>query len=84
MRTAMLSIVGLLLTLSLVGRPQAGEAETRSTVGRVADRAQEVGPLAVGERVPPVLLHDPKGRPVPLDAVLGAERTALVFYRGGW
>lgn len=84
MRTASRSILRLLMALAVLGAPQLAWAEGGSTVGRVADRAEEVGPLAVGDRVPPVLLRDPKGRPVPLDSVLGSEHTALVFYRGGW
>ena len=84
MRISSRSIVQLQLVLAILAAPQLAPAESSSTVGRVADRAEDVGPLAVGERIPPVLLRDPKGRPVPLDSALGSEHTALVFYRGGW
>jgi thiol-disulfide isomerase/thioredoxin len=52
--------------------------------GRTAASAHAVTPLAVGERVPSVVLKDIDGNPVEVDAVIGSGHVALIFYRGGW
>ena len=84
MRRATRPIEHLLVALALLSGAGLASAEDASTVGRIAERADAVVPLAVGEQIPPVILRDAKGLPVPLDSALGSEHTALIFYRGGW
>jgi cytochrome oxidase Cu insertion factor (SCO1/SenC/PrrC family) len=51
---------------------------------RVAPSAEEVRPLAVGDRAPAVTLRDLDGRDVALASLWGEKPVVLIFYRGGW
>jgi peroxiredoxin len=50
---------------------------------QIADKAENVSPLLIGEKIPNVVLHDANGKEVKTNDVL-AKKTVLVVYRGGW
>lgn len=54
------------------------------TRGDVYASAEDVQPLAVGERVPSVRVIGLDGNPVDLAEVVRDQGALLVFYRGGW
>ena len=51
---------------------------------RIAQSPDDIKPLLNGMMAPTVALHDAKGQPVELNALLKQQDTVLVFYRGGW
>ncbi len=54
------------------------------TEAQVAERAEEICPVLVGEPVPAAEVRDAEGEAHALADLLGAHPTVLVFYRGGW
>lgn len=50
---------------------------------QIADKAENVSPLLIGEKIPNVILHDANGKEVKTNDVLD-KKTVLVVYRGGW
>jgi hypothetical protein len=70
-------VLGMLLALAASG----GEARVE---GRVYASAEDVQPLAVGERVPSVRVVTVRGKSVDLADVVRDHGALLVFYRGGW
>lgn len=50
---------------------------------QIADKAENVSPLLIGEKIPDVILHDTNGKEVKTSNIL-AQKTVLVVYRGGW
>ncbi len=51
---------------------------------QVADVAENIAPLLIGERIPDAQLKDTDGKEVSLLQVFTEKPTVLVFYRGGW
>jgi peroxiredoxin len=45
---------------------------------------KDVTPLKVGDKVPPIALHDDQNRLVNLNSELRKKPAVLIFYRGGW
>lgn len=58
--------------------------EDARTQVRVYASAEQVQPLAVGERVPSVRVVTVRGKSVDLAEVVRDHGALLVFYRGGW
>jgi peroxiredoxin len=55
-----------------------------STNYPVADKAEDVHPLAVGKPVPDGFLTNLEGRKVEFKKLVAQKPTVLIFYRGGW
>lgn len=51
---------------------------------KVADSAEEICPIKVGEQVPEVFVKSPDGDQVNLKEYISGSNTVLIFYRGGW
>ena len=50
----------------------------------VADSAEEISPITVGEKIPTVVLKTIEGEDYNLVNEVSKKPTILVFYRGGW
>lgn len=50
----------------------------------VAQRAEDVRPLQVGERAPDAALRRPDDSPITARSLYAAKPSVLIFYRGGW
>jgi len=50
----------------------------------VANAAEQVQPLAVGQKAPQAAMRTPDGRTASMDTIYRRMPTVLVFYRGGW
>ncbi|MFT5838816.1 MAG: peroxiredoxin [Flavobacteriales bacterium] len=51
---------------------------------QIADSAQNVTPLLIGQSAPNITLQTVDGDPVSLKALTMQKPTVLIFYRGGW
>jgi thiol-disulfide isomerase/thioredoxin len=51
---------------------------------QIADSAQNVTPLLIGQAAPNSKLQTVDGDPVSLKALTMQKPTVLIFYRGGW
>lgn len=51
---------------------------------QIAEKAEDISPLLVGEIIPDALLKDAKGNDVKFSEIIKGKTTVLVFYRGGW
>jgi thiol-disulfide isomerase/thioredoxin len=51
---------------------------------QIADSAQSITPLLIGQTAPNSTLHTVDGDPVSLKALTMQKTTVLIFYRGGW
>jgi peroxiredoxin len=56
---------------------------TISSFAQIADNAEDVSPLLIGEKIPSVILHDTNGIAVNTKEVF-SKKTVVVVYRGGW
>lgn len=50
----------------------------------IAEKANLVSPILIGETIPDVTLFDSSGTPINLRKEAAKKPTILVFYRGGW
>ena len=50
---------------------------------QIADKAENISPLLIGEKIPNVILHDTNGKEVKTIDIFD-KKTVLVVYRGGW
>ena len=50
----------------------------------IAATAQDVRPIAIGQKIPSVKINTLEGKEVDLAAEMKGTHTILVFYRGGW
>lgn len=55
-----------------------------TTFSQLPEKAEDVTPLKVGERIPAINLKTTSGAAIELRKVLNAKPTILIFYRGGW
>lgn len=53
-------------------------------LAQVAENAEDICPLLIGETIPKATLQDSDGNQVELGTFLSKKPTVLVFYRGGW
>jgi len=56
----------------------------KNTNAQIAEKAEDISPLLIGETVPEAYLQDMDGNAVLLQDILKLKQTVLVFYRGGW
>ncbi|OCB75323.1 peroxiredoxin family protein [Flavobacterium crassostreae] len=50
---------------------------------QIAQRAEDISPLLIGEKIPVIELTDPEGKSISSKEVF-AQKTVLLVYRGGW
>ena len=55
-----------------------------SASAQVADRAEEISPLLIGETIPDLLVKAPDGIAHTMLSILSRKPTVILFYRGGW
>ncbi|MBI2213882.1 MAG: AhpC/TSA family protein [Acidobacteria bacterium] len=65
-----------LAVVVMLARASSGEA--------IPERAEDVCPILIGEKIPPATLLDEAGKPYDLAASIARKPTILIFYRGGW
>ncbi|MGS2719368.1 peroxiredoxin-like family protein [Paraglaciecola aestuariivivens] len=75
------SILIFALVFSLGIMPNQANALDRT---QIADSADNVTPLLIGQNAPNSTLKTVDGDPVSLKALTMAKPTVLIFYRGGW
>lgn len=51
---------------------------------RVADSAEDICPIKVGEKIPSVNVRNLRDENVDLSKLIFGKKTVLIFYRGGW
>lgn len=68
-------IFGFFTFLSLCSNP---------LFAQVADKAENIAPLLIGEKIPSANVLDAQGKSYDLSILLGQKPTVLVFYRGSW
>lgn len=70
----------LLITLAFIASMVAhGEQRTE-----IADSADDIHPLLIGQSVPSIPVWTAEGKPVKLAKMAAQKPLVLVFYRGGW
>lgn len=57
---------------------------TSFAFGQVADLAELVSPLSVGEKIPETTITNIESQTVSLKEIYSKKPTVLLFYRGGW
>lgn len=57
---------------------------TRKKPSQIAEKAEDITPLLIGEKLPEATLKDKDGNDVELYKILSEKPTVLVFYRGDW
>jgi len=50
---------------------------------QIADTAENISPLLIGEKIPNVPLQDANGKTIATNEILN-KKTVLIVYRGGW
>ena len=50
----------------------------------IPDKPENIQPIAVGERIPPISLRSINNALIDLNSAIAAKPTVLIFYRGGW
>ena len=51
---------------------------------QIADKAENISPLLIGEKIPETTLTTTKGENVQLSKIISEKPSVVVFYRGGW
>ncbi|WP_310992739.1 peroxiredoxin-like family protein [Aequorivita marina] len=57
---------------------------TSNIKAQIPDKAEDISPLLIGEKLPKANLQNAAGDLIDLSTVLKEKPTVLVFYRGGW
>jgi len=52
--------------------------------GQLAEKAEDISPLLIGEAVPDVTLTSANGNEESILSILDEKPTVILFYRGGW
>lgn len=55
-----------------------------SSFGQMAERAEDVSPLLIGEMIPSIKVHSLQNEEVMTADLFQKKPTILLFYRGGW
>jgi peroxiredoxin len=55
-----------------------------STVAQIAEKAEDISPLLIGETIPDVQLKTSDGSNINIFDIIGKKPTVFLFYRGGW
>jgi peroxiredoxin len=53
------------------------------TYSQIADKAENISPLLIGEQIPDIVVYDVSGKPIQTKTIFD-KKTVLVVYRGGW
>lgn len=56
----------------------------QNTQAQIAEKAEDIAPLLIGESIPDSKLKNSKGEIVEISDILKKKPTVLVVYRGGW
>jgi peroxiredoxin len=51
---------------------------------QIADKAEDISPLLIGEKIPDITLMSTAGKQQTLATITGGKPSILLFYRGGW
>lgn len=51
---------------------------------KVANSAEEICPIKIGETIPSVYVKNLDGENVDLNGLTSGKKSVLIFYRGGW
>ncbi len=78
------TILGLAAVLAMTAFQIASTEGPEIAAKPIAESAAQAAPITVGDTVPPATLQDANGNAVALGDVLAKQKTALIFYRGGW
>lgn len=54
-----------------------------SIFAQIADSAENISPLLIGEKIPTLILENSNGEKISTDKIFN-KKTVLVIYRGGW
>lgn len=79
-----------LLILSSNNRIMAQDIKTEQPTNNdihktnIPEKAEDISPLLIGEKIPNILITDKEGNPFNLKEAVSKKPTILVFYRGGW
>jgi len=57
---------------------------SKSASAQLADNAEDISPMLIGETVPDIILKSKASNNQSLLSILGKKPTVLLFYRGGW
>ena len=79
MRKILIIVIGLFIFISNSAYSQHSE---RMQV--YPQRAEDISPLLIGERIPAMILTDAAGKSVQMEKLFSEKPTILIFYRGGW
>ena len=55
-----------------------------NSFAQIADKAEDISPLLIGEKIPDITLLSSAGKQETLAAITGGKPSILLFYRGGW
>lgn len=55
-----------------------------SISAQTPEKAEDINPLLIGEKIPHAILQDGNGQNININALLKNKPSVLVFYRGGW
>jgi len=55
-----------------------------ATKAQIADKAENISPLLIGEKIPEASLVTTKGESVQFSKIISEKPSVLIFYRGGW
>ena len=50
---------------------------------QIAEKAEAISPLLIGEEIPNVILHDVNNNEISTNSIFN-KKTVLIYYRGGW
>lgn len=53
-------------------------------MAQIADKAEDISPLLIGEKIPDITLVSAEGKHETLASITGEKPSVLLFYRGGW
>lgn len=89
-----MSILGMLLMVSqgnaqgqkrvMREKKEIGQMEMSIGENIYPQKAEDISPLLVGEKIPMAMMMNQKGKMVDLNKMIAEKPTILVFYRGGW
>jgi peroxiredoxin len=55
-----------------------------NSFAQIADKAEDISPLLIGEKIPNITLLSTAGKQETLATITGGKPSILLFYRGGW
>lgn len=79
MRKILIIVIGLFIFISNSAYSQHSEG-----MQVYPERAEDISPLLIGERIPAMILTDAAGKSVQMEKLFSEKPTILIFYRGGW